>query len=111
MVDQRGREALLGLLSGLTERHRMGLVHITHYRNEADNADRIINLSASADNMVMVAPVHSSGPAAAPTAGPPRDRTGHDRGPGGEAQRAGAPTRRRRTRVRDGNSVVQDRFA
>ncbi|MCB0931659.1 MAG: ATP-binding cassette domain-containing protein [Mycobacterium sp.] len=70
MVDQRGREALLGLLSGLTERHRMGLVHITHYRNEADNADRIINLSASADNMVMVAPVHSSGPAAAPTAGP-----------------------------------------
>lgn len=55
MVDQRGREALLGVLSGLTGRHRMGLVHITHYRNEAQSADRTVNLSNSGDNMVMVA--------------------------------------------------------
>ena len=66
MVDQRGREALLGVLSGLTERRRMGLVHITHYRNEAEFADRAINLSESADNMVMVA----DAPAPAPAAGP-----------------------------------------
>ncbi len=54
MVDQRGREALLGVLSGLTERHRMALVHITHYDTEAQNADRTVNLSQSQDNMVMV---------------------------------------------------------
>lgn len=54
MVDQRGREALLGVLSGLTERHRMALVHITHYNDEAANADRTVNLSSSADNMTMV---------------------------------------------------------
>ncbi len=54
MVDQRGREALLGVLSGLTERHRMALVQITHYDNEARIADRTLALSASADNMVMV---------------------------------------------------------
>ena len=54
MVDQRGREALLGVLSGLTDRHGMGLVHITHYNNEAEMADRTVALSESADNMVMV---------------------------------------------------------
>ena len=54
MVDQRGRDALLGVLNGLTERHRMAMVHITHYSSEADMADRTVNLSNSVDNMVMV---------------------------------------------------------
>ena len=54
MVDQRGRDALLGVLSGLTKRHRTALVHITHYNNEADTADRTINLSDSPDNTDMV---------------------------------------------------------
>lgn len=54
MVDQQGREALLSVLSGLTERHRMALVQITHYNNEADTADRVINLSDSQDNTDMV---------------------------------------------------------
>jgi energy-coupling factor transport system ATP-binding protein len=54
MVDQRGRDALLGVLNGLTERHRMALVHITHYSSEAEMADRTVNLSGSVDNMVMV---------------------------------------------------------
>jgi energy-coupling factor transporter ATP-binding protein EcfA2 len=54
MVDQQGREALLGVLSGLTERHRTALVHITHYNNEADSADRTIDLSDSPDNADMV---------------------------------------------------------
>lgn len=50
MVDQQGREELMGVLSGLTERHRMALVHITHYTNEADAAHRVVNLSESLDN-------------------------------------------------------------
>ena len=54
MVDQRGREALLEVLSGLTERHRMALVSITHYNNEAETADRVVNLSESLDNTNMV---------------------------------------------------------
>ena len=54
MVDQVGRDALLGVLSGLTDRHRMALVHITHYNAEADCADRTINLSESLDNTEMV---------------------------------------------------------
>jgi energy-coupling factor transporter ATP-binding protein EcfA2 len=64
MVDQQGREALLGVLSGLKQRHRTALVHITHYNNEADTADRTINLSDSGDNTDMVettaAPVASA---------------------------------------------------
>ncbi len=71
MVDQRGRDALLGVLSGLTERHRMGLVHITHYRNEAETADRTINLSTSTDNLVMVAPTPTAAPAPTAAAGVP----------------------------------------
>jgi energy-coupling factor transport system ATP-binding protein len=55
MVDQQGRDALLGVLSGLTKRHRTALVHITHYNNEADCADRTIDLSDSPDNTSMVA--------------------------------------------------------
>ena len=54
MVDQRGREALLGVLSGLADRRQMALVHITHYNNEAEIANRTVNLSDSVDNMVMV---------------------------------------------------------
>ncbi|WP_454561320.1 ABC transporter ATP-binding protein [Mycobacterium haemophilum] len=50
MVDQQGRDALLGVLSGLPKRHRTALVHITHYNNEAATADRTINLSDSPDN-------------------------------------------------------------
>ena len=55
MVDQRGRESLLGVLSELTDRHGVGLVHITHYGNEAEIADKTVNLSESQDNMAMVA--------------------------------------------------------
>ncbi len=54
MVDQEGRDALLGVLSGLTKRHRTALVHITHYNNEADSAERTIDLSDSPDNTDMV---------------------------------------------------------
>jgi energy-coupling factor transport system ATP-binding protein len=61
MVDQQGRDALLGVLSHLKERHRMALVHITHYNNEADSADRSINLTgngsaANTDMVEIVAP-------------------------------------------------------
>ncbi|MGV0717163.1 ATP-binding cassette domain-containing protein [Mycolicibacterium sp. XJ662] len=57
MVDQQGRESLVSVLSGLTKRHDMSLVHITHYNAEADNADRAVNLtggSGAADNTEMV---------------------------------------------------------
>ncbi|MGV0607687.1 ABC transporter ATP-binding protein [Mycolicibacterium sp. XJ1904] len=47
MVDQPGRHALLRALSGLTERHRLALVHITHDDAAAACADRTINLSDS----------------------------------------------------------------
>ena len=53
MVDQQGRDALLGVLSGLKQRHRTAVVHITHYNNEADSAERTINLGGG-DNTVMV---------------------------------------------------------
>ena len=72
MVDQRGREALLGVLSSLANRRQLALVHITHYNNEAEIADRTVNLSESVDNMVMVGsaapptqtsnPVHATAP-------------------------------------------------
>ncbi|WP_414687793.1 ATP-binding cassette domain-containing protein [Mycobacterium sp.] len=54
MVDQKGRDTLLGILSGLTRRHRTALVHITHYGNEAESAGRVINLSNTRDNTEMV---------------------------------------------------------
>jgi energy-coupling factor transport system ATP-binding protein len=73
MVDQEGREALLGVLSGLKRRHRTALVHITHYHNEAESADSTINLSESGENTSMVETIpvpvatpamgHESGPA------------------------------------------------
>jgi energy-coupling factor transport system ATP-binding protein len=54
MVDQQGRDALLAVLSGLTDRHQTALVHITHYNNEAEYADRRITLSDSLGNTAMV---------------------------------------------------------
>lgn len=57
MVDQAGREALMSVLSGLTDNHRTALVHITHYNDEADTADRAVNLTGNggaADNTEMV---------------------------------------------------------
>ncbi len=54
MVDPQGRVALLAVLSGLTDRRATALVYITHYNDEADSADRTINLSDSLDNTAMV---------------------------------------------------------
>ncbi|WP_048633157.1 ABC transporter ATP-binding protein [Mycolicibacterium aurum] len=57
MVDQEGRDGLMAVLSGLTSRHSTALVHITHYNDEADAADRTVTLAgngASADNAEMV---------------------------------------------------------
>src|SRR6201996_739674 len=51
MVDQQGRDALL---AGLSDHHQTALVHITHYNNEAQYADRTINPSDSLDNTAMV---------------------------------------------------------
>jgi energy-coupling factor transport system ATP-binding protein len=68
MVDQQGRDALLGVLSGLTKRHRTALVHITHYNNEADCADRTIDLSDSPDNTSMVETVDAPAPTTGTTA-------------------------------------------
>ena len=68
MVDQRGRDALLGVLSGLANRRSMALVHITHYNSEAQIASRTVNLSESLDNMVMVA--HAAPPTQTVTAAP-----------------------------------------
>jgi energy-coupling factor transport system ATP-binding protein len=62
MVDQQGRDALLGVLSGLTKRHRTALVHITHYNNEADSAERTIDLSDSPDNTGMVETFNAPAP-------------------------------------------------
>ncbi|ORA39994.1 ATP-binding cassette domain-containing protein [Mycobacterium aquaticum] len=54
MVDQNGRDTLMTVLSGLTRRHEMSLVHITHYDAEASSADRAINLGGTSDNTDMV---------------------------------------------------------
>ncbi|MCV7224901.1 ATP-binding cassette domain-containing protein [Mycolicibacterium komossense] len=86
MVDQVGREQLLDVLSGLTQRHQMSLVHITHYNNEAASAGRAISLSESLDNVTMVE--QAEAPAATVTiereqSGAPvleLDRVGHEYG-------------------------------
>lgn len=68
MVDQEGRDGLMTVLSGLTKRHRTALVHITHYNNEADAADRAVTLAgngAAADNTEMVEQAEVPTPAAA----------------------------------------------
>jgi energy-coupling factor transport system ATP-binding protein len=72
MVDQEGREALLSVLSGMKQRHRTALVHITHYNNEAESADTAINLSESGDNtsMVETVPVPVSAPPMGRESGP-----------------------------------------
>ncbi|HEX3284531.1 MAG TPA: DUF2232 domain-containing protein [Mycobacterium sp.] len=57
MVDQDGRDGLMAVLSGLTKHHRMSLVHITHYNDEADSADRAVDLTGNggaSDNTEMV---------------------------------------------------------
>ncbi|WP_018599331.1 ABC transporter ATP-binding protein [Mycobacterium sp. 155] len=54
MVDQHGRDTLMTVLSGLTQHHRMSLVHITHYDAEASSADRTVNLGGTTDNTDMV---------------------------------------------------------
>jgi len=54
MIDQEGRDVLLEVLSGLPQRHRTALVHITHFDNEAASADRTVNLSESPDNTGVV---------------------------------------------------------
>jgi energy-coupling factor transport system ATP-binding protein len=73
MVDQQGREALLGVLSGLKNRHRTSLIHITHYNNEAESADQTINLSESGDNtgMVETPAVATATPVMGHESGPP----------------------------------------
>jgi energy-coupling factor transport system ATP-binding protein len=68
MVDQDGRDALMAVLSGLTRHHRMSLVHITHYNNEADAADRTVDLTGNggaADNTDMVETASAPAPTAA----------------------------------------------
>ena len=49
MIDQPGRDALLRVLAGLTERHQTALVHITHDNDAAASADRTINLGSSTE--------------------------------------------------------------
>jgi energy-coupling factor transport system ATP-binding protein len=45
MVDEEGRQSLIGLLRGLPRRHEMGVVHVTHRPEEAAVADRRFRLS------------------------------------------------------------------
>ncbi|WP_395311010.1 ATP-binding cassette domain-containing protein [Mycobacterium sp. AMU20-3851] len=49
MVDQEGREALMSVLGGLTGKHQTTLVHITHYNEEAEAADRVVNLTGGSE--------------------------------------------------------------
>jgi energy-coupling factor transport system ATP-binding protein len=74
MVDQQGREALISVLGGLTQRHQMSLVHITHYNDEADSAERSVNLvgnGGTADNVEMVPTAPAPAASAAHQAGRP----------------------------------------
>jgi energy-coupling factor transport system ATP-binding protein len=63
MVDQHGRDGLMSVLSGLTRNHQMSLVHITHYNEEAEAADRAVNLAGGSE-MVQAATVPRGEPAA-----------------------------------------------
>lgn len=81
MVDQQGRDTLMNVLSGLTEHHQMSLVHITHYNDEADSADRTVTLSGNggtADNtdMVQTSAVPREGTRATAGAAPVLELTG-----------------------------------
>ena len=104
MVDQQGRDALLAVLSGLTDRHQTALVHITHYNNEADYADRTINLSDSLDNTAMV----ETAPPPAPTV----TAEGHSRAPvlelAGVSHEYGSGTPWAQTALRDISFVVHE---
>ncbi len=89
MVDQDGRDALMSVLSGLTKRHRTALVHITHYNDEADAADRTVALTGNgaADNTDMVQTAEA--PSATPVTDTPRgapvlevNGVGHEYGSG-----------------------------
>ncbi|TRW88319.1 ATP-binding cassette domain-containing protein [Mycolicibacterium sp. 018/SC-01/001] len=79
MVDQQGRDGLMSVLSGLTRQHRTALVHITHYNDEAEAADRTVALAgngANSDNvtgpeMVETAEVHAPALGADHPTGPP----------------------------------------
>ncbi len=90
MVDQVGREQLLDVLSGLTSRRRMSLVHITHYNNEAASAERTISLSESLDNAAMVEQAEAPAATVTDTVGRPQsgvpvlelDRVSHEYGHG-----------------------------
>ncbi len=103
MVDQQGRDALLGVLSGLTKRHRTALVHITHYNNEADSADRTINLSDSPDNTEMV----ETAAAPIPTVGVDHRRHAPALELVGVGHEYGSGTPWAKTALRDINFVVE----
>lgn len=49
MVDQQSREGLMSVLGGLTRKHQTSLVHITHYNEEAEAADRVVNLTGGSE--------------------------------------------------------------
>lgn len=70
MVDQQGREGLLAVLAGLTDRHNTALVHITHFDDEAAAADRVIALGPTRDN-TGAPPAEVASVAAEPRSGPP----------------------------------------
>ncbi|MGJ6121515.1 ATP-binding cassette domain-containing protein [Mycolicibacterium sp. Y3] len=83
MVDQDGRQKLLGVLAALTDHRQMSLVQITHHNDEAESADRVISLSEAQDNTVMVrtAPVPATTVDEAPRTGVPLlqlDRVSHE---------------------------------
>ncbi|WP_371934633.1 ATP-binding cassette domain-containing protein [Mycobacterium sp. TY815] len=104
MVDQQGREGLLNVLSGLTKRHKTALVHITHYNNEAESADRTIKLSDSPDNSGMVQP---AGDAQLPTVGVGGTRSGSTLELVGVGHEYGIGTPWAKTALRDINFVVE----
>lgn len=104
MVDQQGREGLLNVLSGLTKRHRTALVHITHYNNEAQSADRTIKLSDSPDNSGMVQPAED---AQLPTVGADGARSGSTLELVGVGHEYGVGTPWAKTALRDVNFVVE----
>lgn len=71
MVDPDGRELLLAVVDGLTAHQQMSVVNITHYRDEAESADWVINLSETGDNTAVVPTVAAPAPAPAAAGGLP----------------------------------------
>lgn len=80
MIDPQGREVLLKVLAGLSGRHRTSLVHITHYDDEVAGADRVVDLSGSAENTATVrtadVPVAAIGAGPSPSARPVLELSG-----------------------------------